>query len=154
VLSFVVPVILHRRRLVGVASREQLLKWITVPFGFAVLQLIVKGLPEAKALDRMDVNKRGNKGLYVLSTETLEKILASSSELAVAMADCEPKPLRIFADQSVERMFGGWTEAAKGWLKGDLSLVDIARCVGAAVGQCQHILLGDGCAKVGPGFGA
>jgi hypothetical protein len=32
-------------------------------FGFALLQLVVKGLPEAKALGRTDVNKRGNKGL-------------------------------------------------------------------------------------------
>jgi hypothetical protein len=32
----------------------------------------------------------GNKGLYVLSTETLEKVWASTSELAFAMADCEP----------------------------------------------------------------
>jgi hypothetical protein len=27
-------------------------------FGFALLQLVVKGLPEAKGLGRMDVNKR------------------------------------------------------------------------------------------------
>jgi hypothetical protein len=33
--------------------------------------------------------------------------LASTSELAVAMADCEAKYLGIFADQNVEHTFGG-----------------------------------------------
>ena len=138
VLPFVVPIIPHLLGLMDVAPREQLLNWVTGLFGFALLQLVVKGLPEAKALGRMDVNKRGNKGLYVLSTETLEKILASTSELAVAMADCEAKYLGIFADQNVEHTFGGWAEAANG----DLSMVNIARCVGAAVGQraITHLL--------------
>jgi hypothetical protein len=134
-LPFVIPIILHLRTLMDVAPREQLLNWATVLAGFALMQLVVKQLPEAQRKGWSDPNTQSNQGLNVQSSETYEKVFAGAGELAAAIADPSEKYLGILSSQCVEHTFGLWADGAHG----DLSMVNIERVIGMNVGK-QAIL--------------
>jgi hypothetical protein len=130
-LPFLITIILHLRSLLDVAPREQLLAWLTVDWGIGALQLVARKLQEARALGWTEAKRQGNHGLLLQSSETYEKIIAGSGELAIAVANRRAKYTGIFSTQNCEHALG----ALAGETHGDLSVVNIANAVGRSVGR-------------------
>jgi hypothetical protein len=125
-LAWLVPIILSVRGLRDVEAREVLLDWQTVDFCFALLQIVLKDEPEARAFGWKEANTRGNHGVYVQSTETGEKVMASRAVLSLAIAFHLGEVYTGFlTSMSVEHVYGALTFAAHG----DLSPMNLAMAI-------------------------